>query len=99
MAGGWIKDLFGLSWKIVPSRFTELLRDTDPRKVKAVMAPMMTMVKLDVAELRKTYNEASICIAPPMAFGAKKKAAAPGSTRPTTPVHPACRTGPPVRHQ
>lgn len=55
---GWIKDPFGLSWQIVPRRFTELIRDKDPGKVKAVMAAMMTMVKLDVAGLERAYNEA-----------------------------------------
>lgn len=55
---GWIKDPFGLSWQIVPRRFTELIRDRDPRKVKAVMEAMMTMVKLDVTALEKAYNEA-----------------------------------------
>lgn len=55
---GWIKDPFGLSWQIVPRRFTELIGDRDPRKVQAVMAAMLTMVKLDVAGLEKAYNEA-----------------------------------------
>lgn len=57
-ACGWIKDPFGLSWQIVPRRFMELIRDTDARKVKAVMDAMMTMVKLDVAALERAYNEA-----------------------------------------
>jgi predicted 3-demethylubiquinone-9 3-methyltransferase (glyoxalase superfamily) len=57
-ACGWIKDPFGLSWQIVPRRFIELIGDKEPRKVKAVMAAMMTMVKLDVAGLEKAYNEA-----------------------------------------
>jgi predicted 3-demethylubiquinone-9 3-methyltransferase (glyoxalase superfamily) len=55
---GWIKDPFGLSWQIVPRRFTELIRDPDPRKVKAVMDAMMTMVKLDVAGLERAYDAA-----------------------------------------
>lgn len=55
---GWIQDPFGLTWQIVPRRFTELIRDTDPKKVKAVMDAMMTMVKLDVAELERAYDEA-----------------------------------------
>ena len=55
---GWIKDPFGLTWQIVPSRFMELIRDRDPKKVKAVMDAMMTMVKLDVAELERAYDEA-----------------------------------------
>ena len=55
---GWIKDPFGLSWQIVPRRFTELVAGDDPRKVKAVMDAMMTMVKLDVAELERAYRDA-----------------------------------------
>lgn len=55
---GWIKDPFGLSWQIVPRRFMELIRDKNSAKVKAVMDAMMTMVKLDVAELERAYNEA-----------------------------------------
>lgn len=58
-ACGWIKDPFGLSWQIVPRRFTELVRDKDPGKVKAVMNAMMTMVKLDVRELERAYDEVS----------------------------------------
>lgn len=57
-ACGWIKDPFGLTWQIVPRRFTELISDSNPHKVKAVMAAMMTMVKLDVAELERAYDEA-----------------------------------------
>jgi predicted 3-demethylubiquinone-9 3-methyltransferase (glyoxalase superfamily) len=55
---GWIKDPFGLSWQIVPRRFMQLIGDQDPRKVEAVMNAMLTMVKLDVAELERAYNEA-----------------------------------------
>lgn len=55
---GWITDPFGLSWQIVPKRFTELIRDPDPKKVQAVMDAMMTMVKLDVAALERAYEEA-----------------------------------------
>jgi len=57
-ACGWIKDPFGLSWQIVPRRFTELIGDRDPKKVKAVMDAMITMVKLDVAALEKAHHEA-----------------------------------------
>ena len=57
-ACGWIKDPFGLSWQIVPRRFTELISDADPKKVQAVMDAMMTMVKLDVSALESAYNAA-----------------------------------------
>ena len=52
---GWITDPFGLSWQIVPRRFMELLRDPNPRKVKAVIAAMMTMGKLDVKALEAAH--------------------------------------------
>lgn len=55
---GWITDPFGLTWQIVPRRFMELIRDPDPKKVQAVMDTMLTMVKLDVAELERAYDAA-----------------------------------------
>ncbi|HVZ39399.1 MAG TPA: VOC family protein [Candidatus Kapabacteria bacterium] len=57
-ACGWINDPFGLSRQIVPRRFTGLIRDRDPGKVKAVIVAMMTMMKLDVAGLERACNEA-----------------------------------------
>jgi len=55
---GWITDPFGITWQIVPRRFMELIADKNPKKVKAVMEAMMTMVKLDVAGLEKAYDAA-----------------------------------------
>ena len=55
---GWITDPFGVTWQIVPRRFMELIGDPDSVKVKAVMAAMMTMVKLDVAALERAYAAA-----------------------------------------
>lgn len=52
---GWIRDPFGLSWQVVPRRFTELMGDPDPAKVRAVVDAMMTMQKLDVAALESAY--------------------------------------------
>jgi predicted 3-demethylubiquinone-9 3-methyltransferase (glyoxalase superfamily) len=48
---GWLKDRFGLSWQVVPTRLLELLGDPDRDKAQRVMAAMMKMSKLDVAEL------------------------------------------------
>ena len=44
---GWLKDKFGLSWQIVPSRLPELIKH--PNAMKA----MMGMKKLDIAELER----------------------------------------------
>lgn len=63
-ACGWIKDPFGLSWQIVPRRFMELIRDENPKTLKAVMDAMMTMVKLDVAAFERAYDEAQQCAGP-----------------------------------
>src|SRR5262245_27329132 len=52
---GWITDPFGLSWQIVPRRFVELVRDPNPKKVKAVIDAMLTMSKLEVAALERAY--------------------------------------------
>jgi predicted 3-demethylubiquinone-9 3-methyltransferase (glyoxalase superfamily) len=48
---GWIKDRFGLSWQVVPNRLPELLQDPDREKSQRVMAAMMKMGKLEIAEL------------------------------------------------
>ena len=55
---GWITDPFGLSWQIIPRRFQELMADENPRKVRAVVDAMLTMVKLDVAALERAYEAA-----------------------------------------
>jgi predicted 3-demethylubiquinone-9 3-methyltransferase (glyoxalase superfamily) len=44
---GWLVDKFGLSWQIVPERLPDLLKH--PRAMQA----MMTMKKLDIAELER----------------------------------------------
>jgi predicted 3-demethylubiquinone-9 3-methyltransferase (glyoxalase superfamily) len=48
---GWLKDRFGLSWQVVPSRLPELLGDPDAERAARVMQVMMGMKKLDVALL------------------------------------------------
>lgn len=55
---GWITDQFGVTWQIVPRRFIELISDKNSKKVQAVMAAMMKMVKLDVAALERAYDDA-----------------------------------------
>jgi predicted 3-demethylubiquinone-9 3-methyltransferase (glyoxalase superfamily) len=55
---GWLKDKFGLSWQVVPTRLGELLEDSNKKKAHAAMNAMLKMHKLDVAELEKAFNEA-----------------------------------------
>jgi predicted 3-demethylubiquinone-9 3-methyltransferase (glyoxalase superfamily) len=53
---GWLKDKFGVSWQIVPTEFTEMLKSKDREKAERAMAAMMQMKKLDINQLREVYN-------------------------------------------
>ena len=53
---GWLKDRFGLSWQVVPADLEAMIQDKDPEKPKRVMAAVMKMKKLDMAEMRKAYE-------------------------------------------
>lgn len=55
---GWLKDRFGLSWQIVPKRLPELLADPDREKSQRVMAAMLQMKKIEVAELERAAEAA-----------------------------------------
>ena len=48
---GWLKDRFGLSWQIVPTALQRLLADADRAKAQRVMAAMLGMRKIVIAEL------------------------------------------------
>jgi predicted 3-demethylubiquinone-9 3-methyltransferase (glyoxalase superfamily) len=52
VACGWLKDKFGVSWQIVPSVLGELLTDPDPERSSRALKAMLSMVKLDIAELK-----------------------------------------------
>lgn len=53
---GWLKDKFGLSWQIVPVELNEMLEQENSEEAKRVMAAMLKMKKLDIAELKKAYE-------------------------------------------
>jgi predicted 3-demethylubiquinone-9 3-methyltransferase (glyoxalase superfamily) len=56
---GWLKDKFGLSWQIVPSRLTELLSDPDKEKSQRVMQAMLQMKKIQIDELEQAAAQAA----------------------------------------
>ncbi|CAN5232193.1 VOC family protein [soil metagenome] len=47
----WVKDKFGLSWQVVPEIMVKILSQSDKEKTDRVMKVMMTMKKLNIAEL------------------------------------------------
>jgi len=48
---GWLKDRFGLSWQIIPDQLEQLMGSSDPATAQRVMAAMMKMKKIIVADL------------------------------------------------
>ena len=53
---GWLKDRYGVSWQIVPSRMYELIADPDPERAQRAIAAMLQMGKLDIAELERAAD-------------------------------------------
>jgi predicted 3-demethylubiquinone-9 3-methyltransferase (glyoxalase superfamily) len=54
---GWLKDKYGLSWQIIPKILGQLLEDKDPKKSASVMKAMMQMDKIDMAGLKRAYEQ------------------------------------------
>lgn len=54
---GWLKDKYGLCWQVVPRIIDELLTDKAPAKRDSVMRAVMTMVKFDIAALKRAHAE------------------------------------------
>jgi predicted 3-demethylubiquinone-9 3-methyltransferase (glyoxalase superfamily) len=53
---GWLKDRFGLSWQITPRALLEMMASDDRDAARRAMEKMLTMSKLDVAELRRAFE-------------------------------------------
>jgi predicted 3-demethylubiquinone-9 3-methyltransferase (glyoxalase superfamily) len=51
IACGWLRDKFGLSWQIIPTRLPELIQNPN------AMRAMMSMKKIDLAELERAAQE------------------------------------------
>ena len=55
---GWLKDRFGLSWQIVPTRLYELVSDPDPARARAATEAMLGMRKIVIADLEAAADSA-----------------------------------------
>ena len=55
---GWLTDKFGVSWQVVPTELMDLVSDSEPERSSRVMAALMKMKKLDIAALKKAYQQA-----------------------------------------
>ena len=54
---GWLSDQFGVTWQIVPTALGEMMSDSDAEKVRRVVKAMLQMSKLDIAALRRAYEQ------------------------------------------
>ncbi|HEY4722515.1 MAG TPA: VOC family protein [Anaerolineae bacterium] len=54
---GWLKDKYGLSWQIIPQALMDLMQDEDAAKAQRVMEAMLKMSKIDIAALRRAYEQ------------------------------------------
>jgi len=54
---GWLTDKYGLSWQVVPTIVGELMQDKDAEKTNRVMQAIMGMNKLEIAGLRRAYDQ------------------------------------------
>lgn len=52
---GWLKDKYGLSWQIVPSRMDEMLQSGTKEQIARVTQAFLPMKKFDIAELERAY--------------------------------------------
>lgn len=52
---GWLKDRFGLSWQVVPTIVSELLRDHTSEKAQRATAAIFQMKKLDIEAMKRAY--------------------------------------------
>ncbi len=50
---GWLKDKYGLSWRIVPTSLGELQSGKNAAKAQRVMQSMLQMVKLNIKKLQQ----------------------------------------------
>ncbi|MDB5195500.1 MAG: hypothetical protein JWO84_684 [Parcubacteria group bacterium] len=53
---GWLKDKFGLSWQVVPTVMPRLLASEDAGVRERVMASMMQMKKIVIADIEAAAN-------------------------------------------
>ncbi len=52
---GWLKDRYGLSWKVVPSAVVRLLQTPDPDRSRRTWEALMQMRTIDIAARERAH--------------------------------------------
>ena len=58
VACGWLKDRYGVSWQVTPTRLLELIKDPDQNRARRAMEAMTKMIKIDIAEVERAADSA-----------------------------------------
>ncbi|MGH3855515.1 MAG: VOC family protein [Pseudonocardiaceae bacterium] len=53
---GWLKDRFGVSWQVVPTVLLDLVDDPDPGRAQRATQAMLSMGKIEIAELLRAAD-------------------------------------------
>jgi predicted 3-demethylubiquinone-9 3-methyltransferase (glyoxalase superfamily) len=53
---GWLKDKYGISWQITPTRMDEMMREGTKEQVDRVTQAFLQMKKFDIATLEAAYK-------------------------------------------
>jgi len=53
---GWLKDRYGVSWQVVPTRLFELVGDADPGRAQRATQAMLEMNKIDIGLLERAAD-------------------------------------------
>ena len=53
---GWLKDKYGLSWQVTPTKLNNMLQGEDPEADNRVMTAMLDMKKIDIATLERAQR-------------------------------------------
>lgn len=54
---GWLKDKYGISWQVTPTRMDEMMREGTKEQVDRVTQAFLQMKKFDIATLEAAYKE------------------------------------------
>lgn len=53
---GWLKDKYGVSWQITPTRMDEMMKEGTPEQVERVTKAFLQMKKFDIEALERAYK-------------------------------------------
>ena len=52
---GWLKDKFGFSWQVVPSRLSQMISSAEGERRERMIAAVLQMKKFDLDALERAY--------------------------------------------